>query len=323
MSASSGGSVAGPVGGSTPSAATAAATERLIQLLFVLARSGGRVPAAELMRVARYGAADHEGRRRQLGRDIDQLRQAGWDIRNEAGAGSDALYRLVTGDLRIRVRFDPAEQAELQRIARVAGLPRLADEAGAGRDDDSAHVVSVPPDPGRLDLALHAVESRCLLRFGYKGTPRTVHPVSVHPRVTGWYLRGREEAVGGVLGEPKLFRLDRMGDVEVDDPGSARAPEPEDVRVSIDPITWHMDAPLTAVVAAPPEHVPHVADLLGRPSVTRPEVDGTVLMEIPVTHRGAFRSRLYELGVRVRLVGPPELREEVRAELSAVVEGRP
>jgi predicted DNA-binding transcriptional regulator YafY len=229
----------------------------------------------------------------------------------------------VTGDLRIRVRFDPAEQAELQRVARVAGLPRLAGETGPFPGEDGTPIVSVPPDPGRLDLVLHAVEGRCLLHFTYRGTRRTVHPVSVHARVTGWYLRGREDLGGAVLAEPKLFRLDRMADVEVAEPGTARAPEPEDDRVSIDPITWGVDPPLTAVVAAPAEHVPHASDLLGAPSATRPGPGGTVLLEIPVTHRAAFRSRLYELGVRVRLLGPPDLREEVRAELSAVLQGLP
>ena len=34
-------------------------------------------------------------------------------------------------------------------------------------------------------------------------------------------------------------------------------------------------------------------------------------LTIPVTHRAAFRRRLYELGTRVRLLGPQEIRDEV------------
>ncbi|MGF1648462.1 MAG: helix-turn-helix transcriptional regulator [Kineosporiaceae bacterium] len=308
----------------SPSPATGA-SERLVQLLFVLTRAGGQVPAAELIRVAGYRAGDAAGRRRQLARDLDQLRGAGWDIRNEAGPGEDARFRLVTGDLRFRVRFAPDEQAELQRVARVAGLPRVArmvSAAGAPAPPGEATVVSVAPDPGPLDLALHAVENRCLLRFRYRNAPRAVHPDSLHPRTSGWYLRGREDTPDPCApGPAKLFRLDRMSQARSDEPGTALAPEPEGERVSIDPVTWHRDPPLTAEVATSAEHVPHVIDLVGRPSTRRDEADGAVVLGIPVTHRAAFRARLYELGTRVRLLGPEELRAEVRAELAAVVTG--
>jgi predicted DNA-binding transcriptional regulator YafY len=315
------GATLGPVTTSPPPAA--GASERLVQLLFVLTRSGGQVPADELVRVAGYRATDAAGRRRQLARDLDQLRRAGWDIRNEAGPGEDARFRLVTGDLRFRVRFAPDEQAELQRVARVAGLPRVARMvAGPAAPDDEPAVVSVAPDPGPLDLALHAVENRCLLRFRYRNLLRAVHPDSLHPRASGWYLRGREDLLGAQgPGPAKLFRLDRMSEARTDEPGTAVAPGPEGERVSIDPVTWHRDPPLTAVVGTAAEHVPHVTDLLGRPAASREQADGAVVLEIPVTHRAAFRARLYELGTRVRLLGPEELRSEVRAELGAVVAG--
>jgi predicted DNA-binding transcriptional regulator YafY len=309
---------------SSPRAAGATgATERLVQLLFVLTRAGGQVPAGELVRVAGYRAADAGSRRRQLARDIDQLRRAGWDIRNEAGPGEDARYRLLRGDLRIRVRFAPDEQAELQRVARVAGLPRVAHMvAGASPAAEGSAVVSVAPDPGPLDLALHAVENRCLLRFRYRNTLRTVHPDSLHPRASGWYLRGREVVPGsGEPGPAKLFRLDRTSGAVADEPGTALPPAPEAERVSIDPVTWHRDPPLTAEILTPVEHVPQVADLLGPPTGRREGPDGSVVLGIPVTHRAAFRARLYELGTRVRLLGPAELREEVRAELGAVLAG--
>ncbi|MGF1661494.1 MAG: helix-turn-helix transcriptional regulator [Kineosporiaceae bacterium] len=303
----------------------AGASERLVQLLFVLTRAGGRVLADELVRVAGYRAGDPAGRRRQLARDLDQLRRAGWDIRNEAGPGEDARFRLVTGDLRFRVRFAPDEQAELQRVARVAGLPRVARMvagAGAPAPVGEAAVVSVAPDPGPLDLALHAIENRCLLRFRYRNLPRAVHPDSLHPRTSGWYLRGREELPGAEgPGPAKLFRLDRMSEARTDEPGTAVAPGPEGGRISIDPVTWQRDPPLTAEVATSAEHVPHVTDLLGPPSTRRDGPEGTVVLGIPVTHRTAFRARLYELGTRVRLLGPEELRAEVREELAAVVAG--
>ena len=49
-------------------------------------------------------------------------------------------------------------------------------------------------------------------------------------------------------------------------------------------------------------------------------------MQIPDAHparggRSAFRDRLYELGRRVELLGPHEVRDEVLAELSVIARG--
>ena len=65
------------------------------------------------------------------------------------------------------------------------------------------------------------------------------------------------------------------------------------------------------------EHRPHVEGLLGAAATAR-ESDDEVVLTIPVTHRRAFRRRLYELGSRVVLLGPEEVRAEVRSELEAV-----
>jgi predicted DNA-binding transcriptional regulator YafY len=46
-----------------------------------------------------------------------------------------------------------------------------------------------------------------------------------------------------------------------------------------------------------------------------------VLLDVPVTNRSAFRGRLFELGSRVRLLGPDELRDDVRDHLLAVLGG--
>ena len=39
-----------------------------------------------------------------------------------------------------------------------------------------------------------------------------------------------------------------------------------------------------------------------------------------MTHRAAFRARLYELGRRVRVLGPDDVRDEIIAELTAIAE---
>ncbi len=287
------------------------AMERLAQILFVLSRSTDTTSSVEsLLNVVHYGSEEIDNRRRQLVRDIDQLRAAGWDIRNTGAPGEEARYRLVAGDLRLRVAFAADEQAELQRVARLISL--------SDGDSDEAGMVQVVAAPPALDLVLHAVQRRCLLRFEYRGSRRVVHPQHVHSRSAGWYLSARE--VGGDTA--KAFRIDRMIDAQAQDPGTAD-PISEVVRLSLDPMAWQVDPPLDALVQTTAEHLDHVTDLLDTAERV-PSTGDEIQLRVPVTNRAAFRARLYELGERVRLLGPAELRHELRAELLAVAgAGRP
>jgi len=300
--------------------------ERLTQILFVLSRSPGRTASTErLLEHVEYGSDRPEDRRRQLTRDIRHLTDLGWEIAGVGEDGEAGRYRLVAGDLRLRVEFSAAEQAELQRAARVAELSGIAADLGPV---PAGHRSFVPRTDHvmALDAVQRAVQAHCLLSFGYGGKARLVHPHRVHLRTGGWYLRARED--GGE--EVKTFRLDRLVDVELSQPGTAEVP-PSDAHLRIDPIAWQVDPPLVAVVATTPEHVPHVMSMFAGPDPDVVVVDkdpartgglvGEVVLRVPVTNRAAFRGRLLELGSRVRLLGPPVLRDEVRDHLLAVSEG--
>lgn len=298
--------------------------ERLTRLLLALeqAEPHGR-GTDELVRVAEYGSTRDPAR--QLNRDVNALRKIGWDIRNVAGAGEDAVYRLYARDTRLRVELAPEHQVELVRAALAAGNTKFRDRIGddlagvSGRPDpDLVHTRDPQPHgPGHdaLDKAAHAVESRCLIHFTYKQRPRTVHPYLVHPGASGWYLVGCED--GATV--TKRFVTDRMSDVELDRPGTAVVPD-ELTYDELNPITWDRDPRVDVVVETIAEHRPQVEAMLGTP--TRHEVDGdSVRLTIPVTHRAAFRARVYELGRRVRVVAPDEMRQEILAELRMVVHG--
>jgi hypothetical protein len=302
--------------------------ERLTRLLLVLeAAEPAGLPASRLVAVGQYGADSAYDAQRQLSRDVTALTAIGWDIRNVAGPGVDAVYRLYARDTRLRVQLAPQHQVELVRAALVAGDPgfrdRLGDlplpaEAGPGLVR-SGEPPRPAPDP--LTDAAYAVERRCLIHFTYKGRRRVVRPQLVRPGASGWYLYGHE--IGSA--ETKWFVTDRMSDVSLDPPGTA-GPVRDVNADQLNPITWARDPRLDVVVETTAEHEPQVTAMLGAPSRRDAggEGDGggdggSVRLTVPVTNRAAFRARLYELGRRARVVAPPEVVDEIVAELRRFV----
>ena len=193
-------------------------------------------------------------------------------------------------------------------------------------DADDAAPASSPPSGGQLDLVQRATTRRCLVRFEYKGEQRVVHPARVHSGPSGWYLSGREELPDGD-GIVKEFVVSRMSEVSLDVPGSA-APVDEPQRPSLDPLTWLQDPPTEVVVEVPGVHRLLAQNLLGDPAHVSPQEDaqdaaedaaqgGTLLLTYVVTNRAVFRWRLYELGTRVRVQSPQDVRQEMVAELES------
>lgn len=299
--------------------------ERLTQLLYVLSTAHRRTMGIDrLLDVVHYGAERVEDRRDQLRRDIKQLRGLGWDIDNVGGAGDQACYRLTAVDTRLRVEFTPEERFELLRAARAARLSGAYGDLGdpghpkAGTTSAGATFDSRPAaETEHLGLLQRAADRHCLVRFDYKGRARVAHPHALHLRTGGWYLTARESDAELV----KTFAVARMQQVRIDAPGTAEVPA-HPVRPQLDPITWQVDEPVDVVVDTTEEYRPDVEAMLGRPTgPAEPLEDGRLRLTIPVTHRAAFRWRLYELAGRVRLVGPPLICDEVRADLLAVVSG--
>ncbi|MGZ4608721.1 MAG: helix-turn-helix transcriptional regulator [Actinomycetes bacterium] len=291
--------------------------ERLVRLITVLNAAELGVPADRLLAALQAGEASDDARRKMLDRDIGHLNSLGYDIRNVAPAGADGVYRMFARDNRLRVHLTPAHQAELLRAVVASGRSDLAPHLAAD-DAPPPRPVRTDADSGRqLDQVLRAAARRCLIRFDYKGRPRVVHPVRVHSGPSGWYLTGREEQQTAV----KEFVVSRMGAVTLDAPGSAQ-PVEQSSRPSLDPLSWEEDPPLDVVLSVQTEHLPLVVTVLGDPAATE-DGEGSVRATYRVTHRAVFRRRVYELGTRVTVVSPDELRAEMLDELTAIVEGRP
>lgn len=288
--------------------------ERLTQILSLLS-TGRTLTADQVLEVVAYGSDSVEDRRDQLRRDVRHLESLGWDIANVAEPGEQARYRLTAVDNRLRVEFTPQQRFQLLRAAHAAGLSRLVDDLGGGAATETDFEAAARPGDAALAGVQRAVARHCVLHFTYKGRRRDVHPHALHVRPGGWYLTAVE--VGTT--DAKTFAVARMTDVELSPAGSAPVPDRAS-RPQLDPITWRVDPAVDVVVQTSREHRPQVESMLGRAHRQGESADDPALLTltIAVTHRAAFRRRLYELGTRVRLLGPEEIRDEVGAELRAV-----
>ena len=289
--------------------------ERLVRLIGALTKHPKG--ASLTVMLTALGSPEHtpEARRRMLTRDIDALNQLGYDVRNVAEPGADGVYVMRARDNRLQVLLTPEQRGELLRAAIAAGLDHLGGHLGA---TPSGPVAQSPDSaPSTLDLVQRGTTRHCRIRFTYKGEPRLVHPGQVHSGPSGWYLRGREEG-GDPPGLVKEFVVARMSEVSLDDPGTAEVVE-EVARPAMDPLSWRVDAQTEVVLRVPAEHRLLVENLLGAAAEVAEDA-GELLMTYVVTNRSVFRWRVYELGTRVRIVSPDDVRAEMLAELQAMVD---
>lgn len=304
----------------------AAPMERLVRLVGVLTAHPRGAPVELLLKAQGTdgtGATD-EARRRMLGRDLEQLNRLGYDIRNLADTGQNGLYLMRARDNRLQVHLSAEQRGELLRAALAAQLHQIAGHLGtvdpAGRPASSTSIPEPGPDNGALDLVQRATTRRCLVRFVYKGEPRLVHPHRVHSGPSGWYLAGREEGAPDGQAVVKEFVVSRMSEVTLEAPGTAE-PVSGETRPSLDPLSWLVDVPTEVTIAVPPEHRLLVENLLGEPAGADTSDPESSTLTYVVTNRAVFRWRVYELGTRVRVLGPADVREELLAELDAYLAG--
>jgi predicted DNA-binding transcriptional regulator YafY len=287
--------------------------ERLVRLIGALTKHRSGAPLGVLLTVVAPAEATDEARRKMLQRDLEHLNALGYDIRNIAEPGADGVYLMRARDNRLQVHLTPEQRGELLRAAIAAGLEGMSAHLGTGEGPDRGVAAAPAPASADLDLVQRGTTRHCLVRFTYKGEPRVVHPARVHSGPSGWYLSGREDGSDVV----KEFVVSRMSDIALDQPGSAEVVG-EPVRPSLDPLSWEVDPPVDVVLEVPAEHRVLAENLLGAPAKAD-ESGGLLSLTYVVTHRRVFRYRVYELGTRVTVVGPPDVRAEILAELRSFV----
>jgi predicted DNA-binding transcriptional regulator YafY len=285
--------------------------ERLVRLAATLQRAGKRgVPATNLVEIAGFeGGGDPIS---QLGREFRHLRSLGWQIDNVGGEGEAGVYRMVTVDNRLRLKLTPDQQAALLRAVLLANRDDLVERLGLPDQERPAEVVAARPagNDDALAVVTQALRLNALLRFRYHGSDRVVHPEAVRTQSGNWYLLGREDGSDFA----KSFVVSRMSDVASDAAGTA-VRSGSSRHNGLHPMTWEIDPPVEVTLRSPADFAPDVVRWLGEPKSQR-EVDGSVELVYVVTHRAALRSRIYELGPRVDVVGPDEVRAEILEDLS-------
>ena len=270
------------------------AIERLFRIvIFLTERGPDGAGVARLAKAAGYG--DDTSGISALRRDIRNLEEGGWEIPNTAPPGAEGHYVLHAQDNRLALVLTPPERALLNQTL-----------------DDGV----VPAPPACLDDLERAAERHCLARFSYKGKRREVHPYTVHSGPSGWVLRGRETGSDTV----KSFVVSRIAkDVTIDRPGSAEVVRTVPHR-DFDPMRWDVDPPVDVTLQTRAEYADEVQRSLAGARIADETDPDDVTMIVRVTHRAAFRSRLYTLGVRARVLGPAEIVDEIVAELRTFAE---
>ncbi|MGB8019816.1 MAG: WYL domain-containing protein [Candidatus Nanopelagicales bacterium] len=283
---------------------------RMRGLLSTLAAVGEYGVTRKTLMEAMGLRADDDNAQRVFFRDVANLRASGWQIRS-IKRGLEDRYTLKVIDHRMQAEFTPDERRELLRAARSAGIGQVYDDL----DPDQVDGTPVPDDPD-LRLAHAAIATRCLVTFVYSGSQRRVHPYDLARRPAGWLLRGREEDSGTV----KNYYLDRAVDLDIDRPGTAE-PVPESLpALTLDPMRRREHPPVHVVVECRPESAGDIITLLGaNGSEQVPGGFGMVRFEVVVTYMDAFLNRLFELGERASLVGPPEARAAARTRLQQIL----
>ncbi len=291
---------------------------RLGRILGLLRAHPAGLTTEDLLERVGYGEAPRASRLRTLNRDLAALAADGWRIDTLPTANTPARRVLRTVDNRFATLFTSAERTQLARAAACAGPGISRALAGdLGRSPEPPVFVATGLDGlGRLGVCQAAVADRCTVAFSYNGTDRLVFPIRVLLRAGGWYLRGLDTGDNRV----KQFSIDRMRSLQKGAPGTS-PPIPDTGAPPVwDQLRNRVHDPITVTVDTTDEHLPDVLSALaawGHDLVDSPDPN-RIRVQVPVTNTGALLVRLVELGTRVRLVGPDEVRVALRTRLLAV-----
>jgi proteasome accessory factor B len=298
--------------------------ERLLNLTALLLDARRPLPASDIQAQLEY-PEDKAAFRRAFERDKDELRAMGIPIKVEPVPGvlpEVDGYRIPREEYALR---DPgltteelaalhlaASAVQVEGLPATEGLLKLGGLVTEGARDLGVHVAPLPADPNLARL-FSAVASRRPVRLRYRDEDRTVDPYRLEFQRGRWYLTGFDH----LRGEERNYRLDRIdGSVDLVDgatfdipttsvPGQARG-------------TWELGAepPVRARVRIDGPQASWAVQHVGPDHVVEEGADGSVVVELPVTNRAAFRSFVLSFLEHAEILEPAELRDDLVAWLT-------
>ncbi len=303
--------------------ATVDRLERLTDLVLCLVNTERPLSLREIAaRVPGYPQG-HAALRQAFERDKRALREEGIPVLTVPTGDEDQYgYRIEPDQLYLPdIALSHDEQVALNLA--VAAVPA---DAARGRDALEKLGFGIPvvvppaallPTFPLLARLFEAVRQRASTRFAFRGSTRTVDPRALVFRSGQWYLAAwdRERQA------PRTFRVDRIGEpVSIGEPGSAASAG------AVDPASALPEGPWSAGSEEETEAVVRVDAVEGPRAVAEAgagaaevEADGSALIRLRVTNRGAFRAWVLSMLDHAEVVGPPELRDEIVGWLDDVV----
>ena len=288
--------------------------ERLLNLTAALLATSHPLSAEELReRIGGYPESK-AAFRRSFERDKDDLRSMGVPIRVEPMPGTDPPldgYRIHADEYAGRdLRLEPDELAALHLATSLVQLEGGSGEGlrklGSAADpDEPASVVGHVPFDDALTTLVQAAGERRSVRFEYNGTAREVEPWKVSFSRGHWYLTGWDRG----RDDDRVYRVDR-----ITGPVDAGGPSLHPVRSAADLGAlrgWELGDgdPVAARLAVDSDQAAWARHTIGAEGTLLD--DGTVVFELSVRNREAFRSFVLTFLEHAEVLGPEELRADV------------
>ena len=301
--------------------------ERLLNLTAALLNASRPLTAQDIAeQVPGYPDASEKATfRRAFERDKEVLRDMGIPVRTLELPGADPPeqgYVIRREDYALRDPGLDADELAALHLAtaavRMEGLPgteavwKLGGAAGEV-GGDAVPVAALPAIPQLVPL-FGAVAERAPVTFDYRGQQRTIDPHRLSFSRGHWYLDGWDHD----RKDERQFRLDRIdGDVALGEAASFERPA-LDRRGPVQPWTIGGEEPVTARVRVDADQAGWAVDHVGSTAVAEKEADGSVVLELTVSNRDAFRSFVLGFLDHAEVLGPEELRADVVAWLRGV-----
>jgi predicted DNA-binding transcriptional regulator YafY len=293
--------------------------ERLINLLAMLLTASRPVTAEDIRRtIPGYSTDSDEAFHRMFERDKDLLRGIGIPIELRATDGWEvehgyvvdpAKYRLPDPGLTDEERVALFLTAQMVRLGGEPAAPEAVLKLGGARLTGGVEPLSA--DLGAtvevLGMLFQALSERNLVAFKYKGERRRIAPYGLGHRRGHWYLVG-----GAGLGE-RMYRVDRMEQLELEQPaGSFERPPAFRLAAALASFPWEAgsDDAVKAKVRFSEEIAWWAARQLGA-KAARPARDGSMTVTVSVANREAFLGWVLSFGDGAEVLSPEELRRAV------------